>query len=243
MKKLVLVFMGWFIVNISFAKNPGFSHWSGTIDLGTNFFNGDIMDSHTSFTDKVSHPSFGTSIDYTIFPFVSLGFAYNYHYVQADDGTDYFTSNMHQMYPYLGLNILNLMFQRNPENIGLWAHIGFGLSTYKFINQTKPDIYNNLLQNNSAHYYISYPSAIYNSYIIPFGVTLEYKISNQFSVDLKIDRYKYTKDNLEGINQFSLYGTKNDYVNSVMLQLRYKFCRMEAKHMRDCPWNDVFNSK
>jgi hypothetical protein len=244
MKRLILLFMGCFMINITFAKDPSISHWSGTIDLGTNFFAGDIIDSHTSFMDKLSHPSLGASVDYAIYPFVSLGFAYNFHYIQADDGTDYFISNMQHLYPYLAVNILNIMYQRNPGNFGLWVHAGFGFSTYKFINQTKPEIYYDPYFNGSAHYYYtSYPSRQYNSYIIPYGLTLEYKISNQLSIGLKIDRYKYAKDNLEGINQFNFYGTKNDYVNSAMLQLRYKFRNKETKHMRDNTWGDVFKAK
>jgi hypothetical protein len=224
MKRLIFLFVGCLIINFSFAKEPFISHLSGTIDLGTNFFAGDIKDSHTSLMDKLSHPSLGASVDYAIYPFVSLGFAYNFHYIQSDDGNDYFTSNMHNFYPYLALNILNIIYQRNPGNFGLWVHAGFGLSAYKFINQTKPEIYYDPYYNGSArNYYTSYPSKQYNSYVIPYGLTLEYNISNKLSIALKIDRYKYSMDNLEGINQFNFYGSQNDYVNSSMLQLRYKF--------------------
>lgn len=241
MKRIFFLFICFQIVNFTFAVEPKYAHWSATIDLGTNFFDGDIKDIHTSFMDKLSHPSLGATIDYAIFPFVSLGFAYNYHYVQADDGTDYFTSNTQQFYPYLSLNLLNLSFQRNPGNFGLWAHVGFGLASYKFTNQTKPEIYYDPYYNGSAHYYyLSNPSKLYNSYIIPYGFTLEYKISNQLSLGLQIDRSKYSKDNLEGITQFNWRGVTNDFVTSVMLQMRYKFCPKDQKHLRDRSWSEVF---
>lgn len=240
MKRFIIIFISLHIVNFTFAVEPKYAHWSATIDVGTNFYDGDIKDTHTSFMDKLSHPSLGASVDYTIFPFVSLGFAYNYQHVQANNGTDFFNSNMQHFYPYLGLNLLNLAFKRNLSNFGLLAHVGFGLSKYNFVNQTLPYSYTDPYTSIVRTYYISNTSNGLTSLIIPYGFTLEYKISNHLSLGLQIDRYKYSKDNLEGINQFNWHGTTNDYVNSVLMQMRYKFCSKDKKHMRDCSWSEVF---
>lgn len=244
MKRFYLILLFSLVINYNFANEPKHPHWSGTIDVGINFFDGDLNDTHTLFTDRISHPSLGTSVDYAIFPFLSMGIAYNYHFVQANNGSDFFNSNMHQFYPYLGVNLLNLAFQKNPGNFSLWAHVGFGLAKFNFVNQTLPNLYTDpSYPQNVLLYYMSNTTNGLYSYVVPYGITLEYKLSNQFSLGLQIDRCKYSMDDLEGINKFNWVGGNKDFLNSTMLQVRYKFCNKERKHLRDCSWAEVFNSE
>ncbi|MDD4991865.1 MAG: hypothetical protein PHR83_06490 [Paludibacter sp.] len=233
--KWLLVVLFWLSIANGFAQSSGYSHWSMTLEAGTVSFNGDIIDTQTSISDRLTHPSIGATVDYTIFPFLSMGLVYNHGYIQANNGTDSFVNNMNTFYPYLGLNLLNLLFEKNKSGFGLWTHIGFGIAGYQFADRVNPD----RITQGGVEYYIK-SEAPFHSYILPFGLTLDYNISNKLAIGVRVERFKYFRDNLEGINQFNYRGTSNDFTNSAMLQLRYKFCTKDSRNMRDCTWNDVF---
>ena len=228
------------IVLPAISQKHVYSRWSGTLEVGNNIIESDLMDTRTTVFDRLSHPSFGATLDYGIFPFLTVGMAYNNHYLQAKNSTDFFTTQLQQAYPYLEINVLNLLMGNKPTRFGVWLQVGYGVAGYTFANITDPYKIKTVSGHNSL-YYLNIPSGM--AFVSNSGITLDYNISRAVSVGLKIEYFYYSKDNLEGISFFNLDGVTNDNVNSALIQFRYKFCSPDKKQVRDCTLIEYFQRK
>ena len=235
-----LFFCTLFIVLPAISQKHVYSRWSGTLEVGNNIIESDLMDTRTTVFDRLSHPSFGATLDYGIFPFLTVGMAYNNHYLQAKNSTDFFTTQLQQAYPYVEINVLNLLMGNKPTRFGVWLQVGYGVAGYTFANITDPNKIN-YFPGHSTPYYLNTPGGM--AFVTNYGITLDYNISRSVSVGLKVERFEYSKDNLEGITQFNWAGVTNDVVNSALIQLRYKFGSPDKKQVRDCTLIEYFKRK
>lgn len=209
-----------------------FSRWSASIDGGYNTFNGDFMGHQTTMQDRYEHYSWGATVDFTHIPFLSYGFAFNSQYIQAKNNGKWFETDAKNFYPFIEVNFFNIFFEDNPYNFGLWVHIGYGTSFYKTMNSSNSNTWSETKQ----------------SFIFPYGVTLELSIMPQLSLGVGIKSISYYKDDLEGDNKDDLEGDnivikdyrKNDFITNPTISLRYKFANKKVVNLRDYPSGKYF---
>ena len=123
---------------------------------------------------------------------------------------------------------------------GVWLQVGCGVTGYSFANIIDPNKMN-YISGHAIPYYLNMPNGM--ATFLNYGISLDYRVSQAISVGLKVERFEYSKDNLEGITFFNWVGVTNDIQNTAMFQFRYKFGRSDKKHVRDCTLIEYFQRK
>lgn len=283
MKKFFILLLGFALVAVSSAysqnavenqenevrerNNPGaqraistfsgrdYSSWSLHVDLGLNTFIGDMTpDLNRSFTDPLSHWSVGAGVEYTINPMFAVGLGYTFHRIGHSDDRASFESNVHNIFPYIGINMLNHPLFRRNNRWDLWFTAGVGLASY-----TPQLTYNEATLNFPAHYTQDQRDAVISpnfgrrqTAVIPLGLELSYDITRQLALALRAQVFLYGADDLEGAptklremgqdtynrKNYTLSGTSNDMVATFGLALRWNITGRDRTHMRRVTWED-----
>jgi outer membrane protein OmpA-like peptidoglycan-associated protein len=225
------------------------------VDLGLNTFVGDMTpDLNRSFTDPLSHWSVGAGVEYTINPMFAVGLGYTFHRIGHSDDRASFESNVHNIFPYIGINMLNHPLFRRNNRWDLWFTAGVGLASY-----TPQLTYNEATLNFPAHYTQDQRDAIISpdfgrrqTAVIPLGLELSYDITRQLALALRAQVFLYGADDLEGApaklwepdnrynrKNYTLSGTSNDMIATVGLTLRWNITGRDRTHMRKVTWEDA----
>ena len=239
--------------NRTFADQD-YSSWSLHLGLGLNTFIGDMaIDIAPTFRNPLSHWSVDGGIEYTINPMFSVGLGYAFHRIAAADNRGSFESSVHNIFPYIGINMLNHPLFRRNNRWDLWFTAGFGFASY-----TPQLTYKGL--TFPANYTDAQRDAIINpnfgrrnTGVIPLGLELSYDITRQLAIALRAQMFLYGADDLEGAptklrelgddlygrKNYTFSGTSNDMIATFGLALRWNITGRDRTHMRRVTWEDA----
>ena len=240
------------LVTKTFTKKD-YSHWSLFVDFGLNTFAGDMKyDLSPTFEDPLGHWSLGGGIEYRVNPMFAIGLGYDFHRIGAEDQGGSFVSDVHNVYPFIGFNLLNYPMLNRNNKWNLWFTAGVG---YAFYN---PELTyaNNYGVSDNDWYAGSYSKSKNETScgVIPFGAELSYDISRQFAIALKAKAFMYLDDNLEGATgklkefgedpynrkNYTYSGVTNDNLGSVALSLRWNITGKDKVHVSRLTWIDDY---
>jgi len=231
-----------------------YSSWSLYLDLGLNTFIGDMtIDMAPTFNNPLSHFSLGGGVEYTINPMFSIGLGYAFHRIAASDTRGSFESSVHNVFPYVGINLLNYPLFRRNNRWDLWFTAGFGFASYAPQLTYNEVFLRDLPSDPAARNRIINPEfGRASTGVIPLGVELSYDITRQLAIALKAQYFLYGADNLEGAptklaefgdphnrKNYTLSGTSNDIIATFGLALRWNIASRDRTHMRKVTWEDV----
>lgn len=208
------------------GQQKSLNHWSFTIEVGCNKFDGDVKQSYNDIIpNSKTKVSLGASSEYTINPIWGIGTEFYYLPLRAVSPNYSFSSTMFHLNPYVSVDILNL-FGMPHSRWGVWTSLGGGIAHY---NST-------LYKNDQKFDEIKDGWAL----TVPVGLSIEYNISKSFALGLKIEYRSHNKDNLEGTNKKeadggeNFKGVTNDFVSLGTLMLRWKAGKNSIKeHVRN----------
>ncbi len=160
-----------------------FSRWSVGVGIGLNAFDGDI-EINEKDNSVFKFPSVEAYVEYGMSPIFSLGLGYNYHRIGADNNKFRFESHTHFVYPFLGINFVNLFIRENKSKWGIWGTVGGGWANY---TSTKDKNYGTKENPDYQHYAGGDKSM--NAFIIPVSTLIEYNITDRLAINA---RYQYT---------------------------------------------------
>jgi len=229
-----------------FSKKD-YSQWSLYMDLGLNTFMGDMsVDFGSTFKNPAKHWNIGGGVEYTVNPMFSLGLNYTYLRIGAEDNGGSFVSNVHNIYPFMSVNLLNYaLFSRNSK-WDLWLSAGAGYAHYTpeltYKDAGRVPNWEDQPQSKSSN--------DTGSGIVPLGVELSYDITSRLAIALKGRYILYMDDNLEGAKakiremgddpygrkNYTYSGVNSDAIATVDLSLRWKIT--DKAHMRKLTWKD-----
>jgi len=176
----------------------------------------------------------------------SIGLGYDFHRVGAEDYGGSFVSDVHNVYPFIGFNLLNYPLFNRSNKWDLWFTAGAGYAYH-----TSDLTYANRLGISAADWdEVSSSSVETSTEVIPLGVELSYDITRQLAIALKAKYFIYTSDDLEGgaiklrENGDDIYGRKNytysgvtnDHIASVSLSLRWNITGAGKNHVTNLTW-------
>lgn len=231
MKKILLPLAFAFIclqVHSESVAKEEFSRWSVGVEFGANAFDGDIRIAGSD-TKILNAPSIGAYVEYGVNPTVSGGLAYNYHRIYAYNSKYSFTSNMHQLYPFIGVNFVSLFSREHTSRWGFWGTVGIGLANYSSQKQVNTG-------TSSDPVYTDYASLKNKKALtIPVSAQLEYNISDRIAVNARYQYAGFNRDDVEGGGpqpKDNYNGVTNDFLASVSVGLRWKFTG-DKRHVRN----------
>ena len=227
------------------SEKTEFSKWSVSIDAGLNAFDGDMKATPYNWHQNVRGGlSLGAIVDYTFNPTVSLGLMYNYLPLSANNhserrgnggsllDTGGFTSTYHLVAPVLSINVINAISKTVDTKWGLWFSAGIGLGFFSSdldvyaIDQ--PTLSDNTIKSSTTVDGIAVA--------IPLGANLEYNLTKNLALGLKIQYLANSRDDLEGepsAGRYTKAGVTNDFISSAAVNLRWKFGANKTPHTRD----------
>lgn len=240
-----------------------YAHWSVSIDGGINFFQGDMRnDWKTSFQNPLKHWSLGGNVEYTVNPMYSLGISYMYSSIAAHDNQaeqngekvdrGEFTSRIHHIAPFIGVNLLNFpMFNRN-RNWDFWITAGLGAAYHnsELLYKHRPDMANNGTEEDwyNSDGGLGYSKRSEWEAFIPFTFEFSYNITKQFVIGLKYRVNLYMTDDIEGGIKLGdndgygrksyLAGTADDALSNFLLTLRWDITPKDKTHIRKLSWGE-----
>lgn len=187
------------------------SNWSIEVKTGVNYFRSNP--SPSKFIDRV-HPILGGAIDYTINPLVGIGLELLSNPFGGEvNSTTTLDGSTFDVVPYVSVNLSNLLFANRQglwKKISLYESVGLGVGFYNYS-------INNASVTNSKTMLASLSS------------TLEYKMSQHWSLDLEGQYRYYDRANMAG--GFASKG--NCEALTASLGLRYKFGAGTKTHARN----------
>ena len=211
MRKISICILLFGIIINAFTQRSENSHWSATIEVGANQFDGDM-------TPGITKTSYGASLEYTISPIWGLGIEYYYFPLQAGKSAESMTSNMHHINPYLSLNTINLFSPNITTKWGIWATLGGGLGFYN-TKHYKNNVFVNETKNGMA-------------VTVPVGALIEYNLSPSLAIGAKVQYRSHNQDSIEAAERYS--GVTNDFISMGTISLRWKFYANKLKsHTRN----------
>jgi len=212
------------------TQSQNFSHWSLTLETGTNVFDGDLHPNYDGILQNaIKKPSFGGTLEYNFNPAFGMGLAYYYRPVQAKDNNASFTSVLQQFYPYFALNLLHLNSNSIHTKWGIWGTVGLGYTQYNS---------NLIIQTGTSTIKSSNPEG--GAITIPVGILLEYNFSHSLALDAKLQYCSHNADNLEGGtagSQYNFEGVSNDFLITSTIGLRWKLVAKRKQHVRNINWD------
>jgi outer membrane protein OmpA-like peptidoglycan-associated protein len=204
------------------AQSPIEKNWSVMVNAGANLFDGDFKNQplNSVWPNGLIKPTIGISIEHN--PSHKWGVGLEYYYIPygAVNTIYSFNATMHSVVPYVALNVIDFLYDRNNYNTRwtFWGTVGGGLSYY-----------NSQYYKNDVPVGVGIKKAL--CIVVPLGGLVEYKLSNSFGVGAKIQYRMHTKDNLEGDKAVQYKGVTNDYISVGTIFLRYKFGANKPTHI------------
>ena len=243
-----------------------YAHWSVSLDAGFNVFQGDMEpDFKVLYKEPFKHWTLGANVEYTINPLFSVGIGYKFskvasHDNQAEQGGEkvdrgQFKSNIHHIYPMVGVDILNFpLFNRNVK-WDFWIHAGLGAAHY---NSELQYMYNPNLASNTKYTEDEWYSEGNPGYskgskwvpVVPVSFEISYSITKQFIIGLKYQVDFYMWDAMEGAvklqdltdpygrKRYAFAGSSNDALSNFLLNLRWDITPGDKTHIRKLTWKE-----
>ncbi|WP_239056990.1 OmpA family protein [Paludibacter sp. 221] len=191
------------------------------------------VDLGKSFKNPLDHLTVGGTLGYTINPSYSIGLGYFYNTTGNEDAAGSFTSRIHHIYPYVGINVLNYAYEESSR-WALWLNVGAGLARYT----SSLEYADGSTDGEEAK----------NTGVIPLGVHLEFYLARNLALGLRVQHNIYTNDNIEGgvkkletagVKNYTYAGVSNDQLSNLNLSLRWNFTGKDKYHSRRVNW-DVY---
>ena len=228
-----------------------YSQWSLFMDLGLNAFVGDMTPSfEPTLSDPLRHFTVGGGVEYTLNPMFSIGLGYAFHRYGMSDESASFQGRLHNIYPFVGINLLNFpMFNRNSR-WDLWAYAGLGAAHFDADLTHNEDRLRNLPADAAERDAIINESHSRWTGVIPMALELSFDVTRSLALSLRAQYFMYTSDDLEGQSvkrpelgndrynrkNYNLSGTSNDHIAALTLGLRWNITPRDRVHMRNIRW-------
>ena len=225
MKKILTASFILLYFNCIFAQKEwnDYSRWSFGLEFGGNAFDGDIK---ITENDVLSCPSFGAYTEYAISPVITTGLVYNHHIISTANSAFSFSSNINQIYPFIGINFVNLFVPNNKSKWGVWGHLGLG-----YINFTSSK------DKKIGNDYVFYSKLVNKSAAtVPISGLLEYNINKNWAVNARYQYSSFNRDDVEGGGKLKTDrydGVTNDFIASFTIGVRYKLIKDDKRHLRN----------
>jgi len=225
---LIFIFTFFFIITIN-PENKDFSRWTFSPEVGFNKFDGDaVQDTRNVFVGTASSLSYGANLEYALTPIwgISVNFLnipFNGIYTT---NVDTFSTKLINGNISATVNFSRMIFPQTNAKLYINGSIGFGYAYYTYNVKLTP--------NTNPKTALTPPYG--NAGSIPISLSVEYNISKSISLGAKATYITFTKDNLEGVNQFQ--GVTNDRIALGTMFLSYKFGANNKDHLRNIRMNE-----
>ena len=242
MKKFTLLFFLSLRIALpySFSQEKEFSHWSLTLEAGTNVFDGDVYQEPTALWKNIrGNFSLGTTVEYNFNPLVSMGLSYYHLPINANNSDILFHSTHNQIYPFLSWNLLRIFNHDTRTKWGIWAIVGLGTSAFSGTYYSNEGTIDNPVFDSDKG--IKSPTDF--SIIVPVGINIEYNFTKNIALGLKALYTSNNRDDLEFAPRYNYKGVTNDFVSVASLALRWKFKAKEKDHLRNVTWSEFQQEK
>ena len=230
MKRLNLLIFSILIFTNVFSQTKDFAKWSLTAEYGLNLVYGDYVEQISNFypptygftLERGLTPVWGLSVDFYNFPYKGIN----------STKTAFFTANLINSDLNATINFTKLIFPRSRSKFTVNGCIGVGVANYtsKF---TQPYPIGGI--NHPIIDSITPPKFITS---IPVSFIVEYNMSRQLALGVRVHYRAYMSDNLEGAPVLNWKGSTNDYIAAVTFSVRYKFGATSKNHLRNISEND-----
>lgn len=204
------------------------SNWSISVAQGTNRFDGDINDGY-SFIRALKNYVYGGVLEYNIAPAWSVGVDYYYMLTGAKDVSDSgfvkadYEGKIHTVGLFTSISLVRAFLPKTKSKWDFCTQIGLGHAWYNSDYRTDND---GLLINSGAggKIYREFNDVIRGGKAMYYTISLlaEYYFYDNFSIGLKGQILSFNTDWFE--RRINL-GVKDDYVELMTLQFRWRFNR------------------
>ena len=211
------------------------------------------------FKNLGDHWSLGANVEYTLNPGFSMGLGYMYSRTSLEDVGAAFTSSLHHVYPFLGINFLNYALYNRNRKWDFWITVGVGAvhtnSEILYVYDPDNPYYapsGELITEeiwNHPDWEIGYGQTKRWGVVVPVGFELSYNITKQVAIGLKYTHFLYTHDYLEGgvklkdhrddkygRKNYAYQGSSNDHLSNFLLTVRWDIAGEGKTHMRKVGW-------